>query len=62
MGNNPGKPKTDNFEKEGYQSSPRSTSSNKLIDDDEMIRSFRTPKASKRNDRREISRTEIGVG
>jgi hypothetical protein len=43
MGNNPGKQRSDtNFEREGYQSSPRSNSI-KLMDDDQ-IKGYNTPK------------------
>lgn len=43
MGNNPGKQR-DNFENDGYKSSPRSSSA-KLMDDDDQIQGFRTPRA-----------------
>ena len=48
MGNNPGKQRNEtNFEREGYQSTPRSNSI-KLMDDDQ-IKGYRTPKTVKRN-------------
>lgn len=49
MGNNPGKQRNlDNFEREGYQSSPRD-SSIKLMDGEEPIQDFRTPDSKKRS-------------